>query len=93
MYIHYCTDVSCTVSGSLVYGVRYSSPGQYINDNKARLPYSRTEEYGLKIDGLPASCALKHPSSYGRSTLRSILDNRENLRLYGKKVRLMLAAS
>ena len=75
--------------------VATSSPGQYINDDKARLPYSKTEEYGLKIDGLPANCALKHPSSYGKSTLRNILDNRENLKLYGEKVRhnIMLAAS
>ena len=61
--------------------------GQYIHDDKARLPYSKTEEYGLKIDGLPTSCTLKHPSSYGKSTLKSILENRENLKLYGEKER------
>lgn len=60
--------------------------GQYIHDDRARLPYSKVEEYGLKIDGLPSNCALKHPSSYGKSTLKSILDNRENLKLYGEKV-------
>ena len=71
------------MSYSLVYDDT-SLPGQYINDDKARLPYSKAEEYGLKIDGLPASCVLKHPSSYGKSTLRGILDNRENLKLYGE---------
>ena len=61
--------------------------GQYIHDDRARLPYSKMEEYGLKFDGLPSNCALKHPSSYGKSTLKSILNNRENLKLYGEKVR------
>ena len=37
--------------------------GQYIHDDPN--PYSKTEECGLKIDGLPTSCTLKHPS-YGK---------------------------
>ena len=79
----YCTyKLYCVLSTCTMFVATFSS-GQYIHDDKARLPYSKTEEYGLKIDGLPTSCALKHPSSYGKSTLKSILDNRENLKLYG----------
>ena len=62
---------------------RFDHAGQYIGDDRARLPYSKIKEYGLRISGLPSSCALKHPSSYGKSTLRNIVDSRENLKLYG----------
>ena len=88
----YCTS-NCTAyvlfTCTMYMYVATFSSGQYIHDDKARLPYSKTEEYGLKIDGLPTSCALKHPSSYGKSTLKSILDNRENLKLCGEEVRRM----
>ena len=36
----------CLIHWFMMY-VATSSPGQYINDDKARLPYSKTEEYGL----------------------------------------------
>lgn len=62
---------------------RFDHAGQYIGDDRARLPYSKIKEYGLRISGLPSNCTLKHPSSYGKSTLRSIVDSRENLKLYG----------
>lgn len=58
--------------------------GEYTNDARARLPYSKIQDYGLRIDGL--ATMLKHPSSYGKSTLKSILENRENLKLYASNL-------
>ena len=82
----YCTyKLYCVLSTCTMFVTTFSSG----HSDKARLPYSKTEEYGLKINGLPTSCALKHPSSYGKSTLKSILDNRKNLKLYGEKVKRM----
>lgn len=57
--------------------------GQYVQ-TKTRLPYSKIEKFGIQIKGLPAGTALKHPSSYGKGILQSILDQRENLALYGE---------
>ena len=52
-------------------------------NTKARLPYSKIEEFGIQIKGLPSGASLKHPSSYGKRVLQGILDQRENLTLYG----------
>ena len=45
---------------------------------------SKIEEYGIHIDGLPSGTMLKHPSSYGKSVLQRIIDQKENLTLYGE---------
>lgn len=35
------------------------------------------------MSGLPSSKQLKHPSSYGRLTLKEILDNKDNIKVEG----------
>ena len=49
----------------------------------AKLPYKKIEEYGIVMKGLPLSKQLKHPSSYGRLTLKQILDNKESIKFEG----------
>ena len=49
----------------------------------AKLPYKKIEEYGIVMNGLPLSKQLKHPSSYGRLTLKQILDNKDNIEVEG----------
>lgn len=55
----------------------------HIHKPSARFPYSKVQEYDIKMDGLPAGVSLKHPSSYGKDTLRNILSNKHHLKLYG----------
>lgn len=37
--------------------------GKLVNDSKAKLPYSKIEELGIRMEGLPDGKQLKHPSS------------------------------
>ena len=60
--------------------------GQSIGDTAARLPYRRIKEYGISMDGLPQEKSLKHPSSYGRLTLKEILSNKDNITVTGTYV-------
>lgn len=57
--------------------------GQSIGDTAARLPYKKIKEYGISMDGLPQNMFLKHPSSYGRLTLKQILSNKDNITVHG----------
>ena len=57
--------------------------GESIGDATARLPYKRVQEYGISVSGLPEDKSLKHPSSYGRLTLRQILANKDNITVKG----------
>lgn len=67
----------------------HSHIGQYVSST-AKLPYSKIEEFGIRIEGLPVGTKLKHPSSYGKSVLQAIIQNRENLKLYGKMIALIM---
>ena len=49
----------------------------------AKLPYSKAKQRGIFISGLPNGLQLKHPSSYGCRQLKSILDNKINLKIHG----------
>ena len=37
------------------------------------------------MSGLPSGKQLKHPSSYGRLTLKEILGNKDNIKIEGVK--------
>ncbi len=50
---------------------------------KAWMPYSRVVQYGITVEGLPDGRTLKHPSSYGKTSLKKILQNRENIKVKG----------
>ena len=52
-----------------------------------RFPYSKLSSLGISACGLPdgVSC-LKHPSSYGRRQLQSIIDNNHKLKFNNKDV-------
>ena len=60
--------------------------GESIGDTTARFPYKRTQEYGISVIGLPEEKSLKHPSSYGRLTLRQILANKDNIIVQGMAI-------
>ena len=49
-----------------------------MNNPGARLPYSKIEQYGILIEGLPEGKILKHPSSYGAQTLKAILAKKDS---------------
>lgn len=57
--------------------------GHTVGDMKAKLPYSKIVEYGITVSGLPDGKPLKHPSSYGKTTLKKILENREKIKIQG----------
>ncbi len=38
------------------------------------------------MDGLPLNKSLKHPSSYGRLTLKQILSNKDDIAIQGSYV-------
>ena len=57
-------------------GLQVSNPG-------ACLPYSKIEQYGILIEGLPDGKTLKHPSSYGAQTLKAILAKKDSIKLKG----------
>jgi len=57
--------------------------GTYVGKDRAKLPYSKIEEYGIVIHGLPDDKGLKHPSSYGKNYLQKLLKNKDELRLTG----------
>ena len=59
--------------------------GQCIGDLSAKLPYKRIADYGIIMSGLPSGKQLKHPSSYGRLTLKEILGNKDNIKIEGVK--------
>ena len=65
--------------------------GESIGDATARLPYKRVQEYGISVSGLPEDKSLKHPSSYGRLTLRQILANKDNITVKGIAMYIWLA--
>ena len=56
---------------------------QCIGDLSAKLPYKRIADYGIIMSGLPSGKQLKHPSSYGRLTLKEILENKDNIKVEG----------
>ena len=47
------------------------------------LPYSKIMQFGITIEGLPFGLSLKHPSSYGKDTLKEILSKKNQLKLKG----------
>ena len=57
--------------------------GQCVGDLSAKLPYKKIEDYGIIMNGLPSGKQLKHPSSYGRLTLKEILENKDNIKVEG----------
>ena len=60
--------------------------GELSGDGK-RLPYSKLSSLGISACGLPDGVSgLRHPSSYGRRQLQSIIDNKHKLRFFGKDV-------
>ena len=59
----------------------------YINKPTAKLPYSKLAQYGIKMEGLPAGLSLKHPSSYGKDTLKEILSKKDLLKIQGSYVK------
>ena len=60
--------------------------GESIGDATARMPYKRVHDYGILVSGLPEGRSLKHPSSYGRNTLRQILANKDNITVQGIQI-------
>ena len=54
-----------------------------MNNPGAHLPYSKIEQYGILIEGLPEGKILKHPSSYGAQTLKAILAKKDSIKLKG----------
>ena len=55
--------------------------GTYVSKPSAKMPYSKIRQYGITIEGLP--CDLKHPSCYGKDTLKEILSQRDQLKILG----------
>ncbi|XP_065906298.1 uncharacterized protein [Dysidea avara] len=53
--------------------------GEANRDGSKKLPYSKISSLGITVTGLPDGVSLKHPSSYGRKQLQSILDCKERL--------------
>ena len=58
--------------------------GECIGKDKIKLPYSKITEYGISLEGLPEDVILKHPSSYGKATMRKILANKDLYHMTGK---------
>ena len=67
--------------------------GEYVHKPNAKLPYSKLKARGISIDGLPGRCkVLKRPSSYGRQTLKEILEQKDQLRIKGIVMHLITAS-
>ena len=50
-----------------------------------RVPYSKLSSLGITVSGLPDGVSsLKHPSSYGRRQLQTIVDNKHRLKFSSK---------
>jgi len=79
MYI-YVYAVSKQHPYLLAYIIRISI-GQYVGKRNSKLPYSKIDDYGISIDGLPPGISLKHPSSYGKNAMKLILSNKHLLKL------------
>ena len=47
------------------------------------MPYSKIQEYGIKMEGLPGNLPLKNPTAYGKVTLQEIIANKDTLKLHG----------
>ena len=75
------------VYGSLYYTIHMGAlslcTGLQVNNPAARLPYSKIQQYGILIEGLPEGKTLKHPSSYGPHTLKAILSSKDSIKLKG----------
>lgn len=46
---------------------------QHVKDPNARMPYSKIQEYGIKMEGSPSGKTLKNPTAYGKTTLQYII--------------------
>ena len=54
----------------------------YVHKPNSKMPYSKVKARGISIEGLPGRCKMqKHPSSYGRRTLKDILERKDQLRI------------
>ena len=62
--------------------------GETNRDGSKKLPYSKISSLGITVTGLPDGVSLKHPSSYGRKQLQSILDCKERLIINCKVLKL-----
>ena len=81
--------VNCTVFFNFgIYIVLVLLQGIAIEKSNVRLPYSKINEYGISAEGLPEDKELKHPSSYGKKMLQSILDNSASITI--KDIRRVL---
>ena len=56
---------------------------QHVEDPNARMPYSKIQEYGIRMEGLPSGKTLKNPTAYGKTTLQDIIANKDSLKLHG----------
>ena len=65
------------ISAYTVYHYLTFCIGECIGKAKIKLPYSKIVEYGISLEGLPEDVVLKHPSSYGKATMRKILANKD----------------
>ena len=83
--------VNCTVFFNFgIYIVCVLLQGIAIEKSNVRLPYSKINEYGISAEGLPEDKELKHPSSYGKKMLQSILDNSASITIKGKTCAYMV---
>ena len=65
--------------------------GEGVGKEKIRLPYSKIAEYGITLEGLPEDVILKHPTSYGRATMRKILANKDLYHMTGKGIVMFIS--
>jgi len=56
---------------------------QHVRNPEARMPYKWIKDYGIRMEGLPAGIELKSLGSYGIPTMEAIIQNKNNLKLYG----------
>lgn len=73
--------IECFIA--MMYMWKMPLTGSYTDKPNARLPYSKIDEYGIVMHGLPDGKSLKHPSSYGKNYLLKVLKEKNNLRMTG----------
>ena len=53
---------------------------QHVKDPKARLPYSKIQEYDIRIEGLPAGIPVKILQCMAKLLYQKIITDKENLK-------------
>ena len=78
--------VLCMYIYSVMSNCMYVYLGEITGNN--RVPYSKLDQLGVTVEGLPNGIVFKHPSSYGRRQLQLIIETKDNIKFNGMQILL-----